>query len=379
MTLQKYQVCTNCIMDTSDPTITFNEKGVCHHCDDFHASVKPNWHPNDQGRKELEKTLEKIRAFGKGKDFDCLLGMSGGMDSSYMLHMAVTEWNLRPLVFHVDAGWNSELAVKNIEVMVDQLDVDLYTEVINWEEIRDFQLSFFKSGVRELDIPQDHAFIAMVDKFAEKFKVKYILNGGNFSTECVMPPRAWLYYGTDIPYLKDIQRQFGTILLKTYPFVSVMKHKLYLRYLQGIQNIKPLNYVPYIKKDVIKTLSETYGWTEYPQKHFESRFTKFFEGYWLPEKFGIDMRRIQLSSLVLTEQMTRDEALEQLKHPAYNPEKIAEEFEYIANKLRVSVKELQAYFDAPNKSYKDYKNREWFFTLGAKIMKGLGLERAVRR
>lgn len=375
----EYKICTNCIMDTSDPTITFDENGVCHHCHDFNTSVKPNWRTDEKGREELQKILEKIKEFGKGKDFDCLLGMSGGMDSSYMLHMAVTEWKLRPLVFHVDAGWNSELAVKNIEVLVDKLGVDLYTEVINWEEIRDFQLAFFKSGVRELDIPQDHAFIAMVDKFAEKYKVKYILNGGNFSTECVMPPRAWLYYGTDLPYIKDIQRQFGTIPLKTYPFVSVMKHKLYLKYFKGIQNVKPLNYVPYIKKDVVKTLTETYGWTEYPQKHFESRFTRFFEGYWLPEKFGVDMRRIQLSSLILTDQMSRDEALNIMKNPAYNPEKIKEDFEYIAKKLHISIDELQSYFDAPNKSFRNYKNSEWFFILGAKIMKALGLERAVRR
>lgn len=374
-----YQICTNCIMDTSDPTITFDENGVCHHCHDFNNSVKPYWHPNERGRAELEKTLKQIRAFGKGKDFDCLLGMSGGMDSSYMLHMAVTEWNLRPLVFHVDAGWNSELAVNNIEVMVDKLGVDLYTEVINWEEIKDFQLAFFKSGIRELDIPQDHAFIAMVDKFAEKYKIKYILNGGNFSTECVMPPREWLYYGTDMKLLKDIIKKFGTIKMKTYPFVSVMKHKLYLKYLKGIQNVKPLNYVPYVKKNVAKVLKDEYGWREYPQKHFESRFTRFFEGYWLPEKFGVDMRRIQLSSLILTGQMTRDEALEIMRSPAYDEEKIKEDFEYIAKKLQISVEELQEYFDAPNKTFRDYKNREWFFVLGAKIMKATGLERAVRR
>jgi len=366
-------------MDTSDPSITFDEKGVCHHCSDFNKYVKPNWHPDSNGRKELEKIVEKIKIDGRKRDFDCLLGMSGGMDSSYMLHMAVNEWGLKPLVFHVDAGWNSELAVKNIECMVEKLKVDLYTEVINWEEIKDFQLAFFKSGIRELDIPQDHAFIAMVDKFAEKYKIKYILNGGNFSTECVMPPREWLYYGTDIKFIKDIHGKFGTIPLKTYPFVSVLKHKLYLKYLKGIQNIKPLNYVPYIKKDVVRILADNYDWREYPQKHFESRFTKFFEGYWLPEKFGIDMRRIQLSSLILTGQISRNEALSIVEKPAYNPEKIAEEFEYIAKKLNISVDELRSYFNAPNKTFRDYKNSEWFFVLGARIMKAAGLERAVRR
>ncbi|MGI6393708.1 MAG: N-acetyl sugar amidotransferase [bacterium] len=374
-----YQICTNCIMDTTDPTIKFDENGVCHHCHDFNESVKPNWHTDERGQKELNKIIEKIKESGKGKKFNCLLGMSGGMDSSYMLHMAVTKWGLNPLVFHVDAGWNSEMAVKNINAMVNKLNVELHTEVMNWDEMRDFQLTFFKSGIRELDIPQDHAFIAMVDKFAEKFKIKFILNGGNFSTECVMPPREWLYYGTDMNLINDIIKKFSTVKMETYPFVSVMKHKLYLKYLKGIHNIKPLNYIPYVKKDVIKVLKENYGWQEYPQKHFESIFTKFFEGYWLPEKFGIDMRRIQLSSLILTGQMSRDEALNIVSNPAYDAEKIEEDFEFIAQKLQISAEELKGYFDAPNKSFRDYKNSEWFFLLGSKIMKAVGLERAVRR
>lgn len=366
-------------MDTTDPTIKFDENGVCHHCHDFNESVKPNWHTDERGQKELNKIIEKIKESGKGKKFNCLLGMSGGMDSSYMLHMAVTKWGLNPLVFHVDAGWNSEMAVKNINAMVNKLNVELHTEVMNWDEMRDFQLTFFKSGIRELDIPQDHAFIAMVDKFAEKFKIKFILNGGNFSTECVMPPREWLYYGTDMNLINDIIKKFSTVKMETYPFVSVMKHKLYLKYLKGIHNIKPLNYIPYVKKDVIKVLKENYGWQEYPQKHFESIFTKFFEGYWLPEKFGIDMRRIQLSSLILTGQMSRDEALNIVSNPAYDAEKIEEDFEFIAQKLQISAEELKGYFDAPNKSFRDYKNSEWFFLLGSKIMKAVGLERAVRR
>lgn len=374
-----YQICPNCVMDTSDPTITFDGKGFCHHCNDFFTHVKPNWHTDSSGKKELQRIVESIKKSGEGRDFDCLLGMSGGMDSSYMLHLCVKELGLRPLVFHVDAGWNSELAVKNIEVMVDKLKVDLYTEVVNWEEMRDFQLSFFKAGVRELDIPQDHAFIATLYNYANKHKIKYILNGGNFSTECVMPPRAWLYYGTDMAYIGDVHRQFGTIPLTTFPLSPILKHKLYLRYFKGVKVVKPLNCVPYVKKDVVKILSENYGWKEYPQKHFESRFTKFFEGYWLPEKFGVDMRRIHFASLILTGQMSRDEALERLKVPAYNSETISQEFEYIAKKLQITVDELRAYFNAPNKTYKDYKNSEKFFVLGAKILKTIGVERAIRR
>ena len=376
---KEYQICSNCVMDTSDSKIVFDENGICDHCTDFYTNVKPNWNIGEEGHRQLEAMVAEMKAKSKNKDFDCILGMSGGVDSSYLLHMAVKEFGLRPLVFHVDGGWNSELAVNNIEVMIDKLNLDLYTEVINWEEMRDFQLAFFKSGVPHIDIPQDHAFIATLYNFANKYKIKHILNGGNISTECVRNPMEWLYYGTDMAQLKDIHRQFGTIPLKTYPLSPILKHKFYLRYIKGIKVVKPLNYMPYIKEDALKLLADTYGWKPYPQKHFESRFTKFYEGYWLPEKFGYDTRRVQYSSLILTGQMTREEALEKLKKTAYNPETIADEFTYIANKLRISEDELRSYFEAPNKSYKDYKNQEHIFVLGAKILKAIGVERSIKR
>lgn len=366
-------------MDTSDSKIVFDEKGVCDHCNSFYRDVLPNWHTDERGRAELQVLVGAIKESGKGKDFDCLLGISGGVDSSYMLHIAVTEFGLRPLVFHVDGGWNSELAVHNIEVMIDKLGLDLYTEVIDWEEMRDLQLAFFRASVPHIDIPQDHAFIAVLYNFANKYNIKYILNGGNFSTECVRNPMEWLYYGTDMSQIRDIHGRFGTIPLKNYPFSPIIKHKIYLRYLKGIKVVKPLNHFPYIKKDAVKVLSETYGWKEYPQKHFESRFTKFYEGYWLPEKFGYDTRRVQYSSLILTGQMIREEALEKLKVPAYDPETIADEFKYIATKLNISVEELKSYMAAPNKTYRDYKNQESMFVLGAKVLKAVGVERAIKR
>jgi len=177
---RKYQICTNCVMDTSDSRIQFDENGVCDHCNDFEKSVKPNWFPNEEGKRRLQSTVAKIKEDGRDRDFDCILGMSGGVDSSYLLHLAVKELGLRPLVFHVDGGWNSELAVNNIQVMIDKLGLDLYTEVINWEEMKDFQLAFFKSGVPHIDIPQDHAFVATLYNFADKHNIKYILNGGIF-------------------------------------------------------------------------------------------------------------------------------------------------------------------------------------------------------
>lgn len=366
-------------MDTSDPQISFDEHGICDHCRGFETDVKPNWHPDKEGARQVTQMVDDIKKSGLGKEFDCILGMSGGLDSSYMLHLIVSEFGLRPLVFHVDGGWNTDFAVNNIQVMVEKLGLDLYTEVINWEEMRDFQLSFFKSGVPHLDIPQDHAFIATLYHFANEHGIKYIMNGGNFSTECVRNPLEWLYHGTDTIQLKDIHRRFGTIALKTYPFSHILFHKLWLPYVKNINVVKPLNLLPYTKEMAIETLSSEYDWKPYPQKHFESRFTRFFESYWLPTRFGYDTRRVQYSSLILTNQMTREEALTKLESPAYNPETINEEFEYIARKLGISVDELRGYHEMPLKTYRDYKNQNKLFDMGAKVLKTLGVERSVKR
>lgn len=366
-------------MDTSDSRIVFDERGICDHCISFKRDVLPHWHPDQTGAAMFRQIVERIKASGKSRDFDCIMGMSGGLDSSYLLHLAVSEYGLRPLVFHVDGGWNTDIAANNIQVLVDKLGLDLYTEVINWEEMRDFQLAFFKSGVPHLDIPQDHAFVATLYHFANKHGIKYILNGGNYSTECVRNPLEWLYYGTDMAQLRDIHRRFGTVELRTYPFSAILFHKFYLRYIRGVQVIKPLNLLPYTKEHASKVLSERYGWRPYPQKHFESRFTRFYEGYWLPTRFGYDTRRVQYSSLIQTGQMTREDALERLSKPAYDPATIDEDFEYIATKLGITVSELRGYHQMPLKTYRDYRNQEWLFDLGAKALKFLGVERAVKR
>ena len=366
-------------MDTSDSKIIFDSAGMCDHCRDFFENVKPKWDTGSKGRKDLKQIISKIKIDGKKRDFDCIIGMSGGADSSYLLHMIVVEFGLRPLVFHVDGGWNSQIAVNNINVMIDRLGLDLYTEVINWEEMKDFQLSYFKSGLSNIDVPQDHAFIATLYNFANKYNIKYIINGGNISTECVRNPLEWLYYGTDMAQIKDIRRKFGTIKLKTYPFSSVFRHKIYLKYVRRVNVIKPLDFMPYIKSDAMKFLEKEYGWQPYPQKHFESRFTKFYEGYWLPEKFGYDTRRVQFSSLILTGQMTRNEALDILKKPAIPKSEAKHDFEYVAKKIGIKVEELNLYFEQDNKTYKDYKNQLTIFKIGAKILKKLGIERSIKR
>jgi N-acetyl sugar amidotransferase len=366
-------------MDTSDQKITFDVNGVCDHCNTFYTEVLTKWHTDDRGRKVLEKIVSKIKQSGAGKDFDCIIGMSGGCDSSFLTYIAQKELFLRPLVFHVDAGWNSQEAVNNIENLIDKLGLDLYTEVIDWEEMRDLQLAFFKSGVPHIDTPQDHAFFAMMYKFAEQYDVKYILTGANYSTECIRNPIEWMYYQSDSIQLLDIHRRFGVRPLVKFPVTSILKHKVYLPYIKGIKVIRPLNYIPYVKEQAMSLLTDQFGWQSYSQKHFESRFTKFYEGYWLPKKFGYDTRRVQYSSLIVTDQMTREEALEKLKRPPYDEATIAQEFEYVATKLGISVEELQGYMDAPNKTYKDYKSQESIYAVGAGVMKFFGLELGGKR
>lgn len=363
-TNRPYRICTKLVMDTSDPGIVFDANGVCNYYADFHKNVKPRWQTGIEGRRQLEIAVEAIKKSGKGRDFDCIMGLSGGADSSYMLHTMVTEFGLRPLVFHVDGGWNTELAVHNINCLIDKLQLDLFTEVINWEEMRDFQLAMFKSGVPHLDIPQDMAFIGVLYKFAREHGIKYILNGGNISTECVPRPLEIIYWGTDMAQIRDILKRYGTVRMRTYPFSSIFHHKIYLRYLRGVKVFKPLNYLPYIKRRAMHLLEREYGWKPYPQKHFESRFTRFFEGYWLPTRFGFDLRRADLSSLILTDQMTRDEALAQLEQPAYDPELVRQDFEYVAAKLGVSRDNLRSYHEMPKKFYWDYRNQYRVFKVG---------------
>jgi len=366
-------------MDTSDPRIHFDQQGVCDHCHNFDRHTSTNWHPNAQGMALLQGKIDAIKRHGEAKPFDCIIGVSGGVDSSYLVYLAKEQLGLRPLVFHVDGGWNSQIAVNNIEKLVDGLGLELYTEVINWREMRDLQLAFFKSGVPHIDLPQDHAFFATMYNFAEKYGVRYILTGANISTECVRNPLDFFYYGSDMWQIRDIHHQFGQVPLKDFPLSPILRHKVYLRYLKGIQVVQPLDFMPYVKAEAMQLLADKFGWQKYPRKHFESRFTKFFEGYWLPQKFGFDTRRVQYSSLILTGQMTREAAMVELEKPPYDEESITHDFDYIATKLEITVDELKGYFHAPNKSYRDYRNQEMMFQIGAMVLHGLGIERRAKK
>lgn len=371
---RSYQICASCVMDTTDSMIVFDEHGVCDHCNTFKNVTLPSWDTGKRGHAQLTTLVNNIKREGKGKDFDCIIGMSGGIDSSYLTYIAKEKLGLRPLVFHVDAGWNSQIAVNNIERLIDGLGLDLFTEVIDWQEMRDLQLAFFKSGVSHIDTPQDHAFFATMYKFATQHSVKYILTGANLSTECLRNPIEWMYYQSDSRQLKDIHRQFGSRPLKTFPVTSILWHKIWLPYIKGIKVVRPLNMMPYIKEEAKQLLMDRFGWQPYPQKHFESRFTKFYESYWLPKRFGYDVRRVQYSSLILTGQMKRDEAIELLKIPSYDKSTIRQEIEFVANKLGISSEELNGFIEMPKRSYVDYKNQRQIYDFGARVMRALGLE-----
>jgi imidazole glycerol phosphate synthase glutamine amidotransferase subunit len=311
-------------MDTSDAKITFDARGWCEYCNNYRENILPHWHTDERGAREIEAQAEQIRTAGRGRDHDCLIGISGGVDSSYVTYIAKVRLGLRPLLFHVDAGWNSQQAVNNIERLVDGLRVDLHTEVIDWEEMKDLQLAFFRAQVPHIDTPQDHAFFAALYNFAAERGFRYILTGANYSTECVREPLEWHYHASDLRQLKDIHRRFGTRPLKTFPTADIFTYKLYYRFVKGVRVVKPLNYVPYFKEAAMQELVDRFGWQRYAHKHYESRFTRFYEGYWLPAKFGYDKRRAHFSSLILTGQMTREEALRRIAIPAYTDEELAQ-------------------------------------------------------
>jgi N-acetyl sugar amidotransferase len=363
-------------MDTSDSTIVFDGSGQCVYCNNFYKNILPNWQINNRSERKLFETAEKIKVEGRGKDFDCIIGLSGGLDSSYLTYIAKEKLDLRPLLFHVDAGWNTDQAVGNIEKLVDGLGLDLYTEVINWEEIKDLQVALLKSQIPHQDIPQDTAFFSTLYKFARKNNIKYILTGGNYSTECCREPEEWgAYPGTDKTLILDIHRKYGKIPLKTFPITDVFTSKILYRYVYRMQVFKPLDLVPYIKKGAESLLEARFGWEKFKHKHHESRFTRFFESYWLPKKFGYDRRKAHFSSLILTKQMTRDEALSRIESPELDSHFLECEFEYVAHKLDLSVSELTAIFNAPNKSSRDYKNKRALIEIGSRALSIFGMEK----
>lgn len=376
-----YSICSRCVMDTSDTALSFDAEGVCNRCREYEQRIEPWWHYGANHEDQLSKILLQIRESGQAKAYDCLIGLSGGLDSCFLLHMAVKKWGLRPYVFHVDAGWNLPVAEKNIRRICDKLDVKLHIKKMDWEDMRQLQLAFFKAGHAGLDAPQDHAFSAQVDKLTEELGIKYILNGYNIATEIIANPESWnegagpLGDGT---YIRDVLRKNSGYKTKNYTYTSGFKHKFWLPYVKGVKTLQLLNYIPITKQGMIDTLVSEYGYEPYKQKHFEDLLTKFIEGWWLPTRFGYDIRKAQLSSLVVTGQMTRQEALDILSSPPLTEDEANDLFKQVAAKLQIPEEELMAYHDMP-KVYRKYRNNAWAFRIGIWLYSLLGLDRRIRK
>lgn len=357
MVSKEYRQCSYCIMDTTDPQIEFDENGECNHCKEYRYYDKNLRLKGEAAQRKTAEIVSTMQKAGKGKDYDCIMGISGGVDSSYLAYYATKILGLRVLLVHVDTGWNSELAVKNIENIVRILNLDLHTLVIDWEEMRDLQRSMFLSSVPNCDIPQDHAFIASLYSEAKKYGIKHILNGGNMSTESILP-KSWGYDASDWVHLKDIHRKFGKVKLKNYPHVGFFTKSVYYPYILKLKVYAPLEYIEYNKEETKNFLIDNLGWKDYGGKHFESKFTHFFQAHYLPTKFGFDKRLAHLSSLIVSSQISREKALEEMNLPLYDSISLDEDRTYFIKKLGFSEKEWQDIMNASPKSEDDYKNNK---------------------
>lgn len=353
MTERRYQVCTYCVMDTSDPEITFDSSGRCNHCRDFEQLLGMVWFPNDEGARRLEGWIERVKDEGRGRQYDCVLGLSGGIDSSYVA-LKAHEWGLRPLVVHVDGGWNSELAVQNIERIVKHCGYELHTHVVNWEDMRELQLSYLRAAVANQDVPQDHAFFAGLYHFATGNQVRYVLNGGNVATEGIFPT-SWHGAAMDAKNLKAIHKAYGTQPLTDYPLISFSQYYFWYPIVKRMTPLRPLNLMHYSKEQAAAELDQI-GWRSYPRKHGESLFTKFFQNYYLPTKFGYDKRRPHLSSLIASGGITRERALHLLGEPLYEEKELRRDRQYLCRKLRISDAEFEDLMNRPIHHYTDFDN-----------------------
>ena len=354
-----FESCIQCVMDLSDPEITFDANGICSHCHEFNRQF--NLYVGDEEIRSirLKEIIGRIKRARKGK-YDCVIGVSGGVDSSYVAHLLVAEYGLRPLAVHVDNGWNSNLAVTNIHRVLDPLKIDLQTEVLNWKEFRELQVSFIKASVPDLEIPTDHAITAVLMDVAKKNKVKFILGGSNVASEGIMPA-AWSRGMRDWRYIRSIQKMFGVSKLSSYPHFTIFRFAL--NKFWGQKWIEILNYVDYNKFQAIEVLTREYGWHPYPAKHGESVYTRFLQNYYLPQKFGADKRRGHYSSLICAGQMTRDEALEFMSKPIATRQDIEEDISYVLKKLGLERSVFENLMQYPRRSINDYPNYEstkWF-------------------
>jgi len=371
---RSYQICSCCVMDTTDSKIVFDSNGKCDFCNDFEKNIKPFWKPQENN-PELLKLADNIRNKNKKSKYDCIIGFSGGVDSSYLCYVTKKIMGLNPLALIVDTGWNLKVADDNIKTILKNLDIDSETIVINWEEMKDLQIAFLKSGVPYQDLPQDHAIFASLYLYATKHKIKYVFTGANNATEYVRPPIEWVYQN-DIKFIKDVHKRFGKLKkLNSFPFCGLLKYRLLYPIFYGMKRVAPLNYIPYDKKNIQDFLVKNLGWKNYENKHFEDRFTRWYEGYYLIKKFGYDKRKCYLSNLILTGEITREEALLELQKNPYSNEMKKEDEKFIAEKLEITIDELNEFVNNENKTFEDYKNSFNLIRFGTAVLRLLKIEK----
>lgn len=344
-----YQICTECVMDTSDPNITFDKDGVCTHTRRYKKRIESLKKLNLYSKENFDSILLDIKKEGKGKKYDCVIGVSGGVDSSYMLYQAY-KLNLRPLCVHLDNGWNSKISVKNIEKMIRKFKFDLYTYVINWDEFKDLQRAFFKASVVDIEMLTDHAIVSVTYGVAVEKGIKYVLRGSNIATENTMP-FAWTHIKRDLLNIIDVHNKFGQQPMKTFPCLDEYR---YVQYMDKTETFSILNYLNYNRGEAKNTLIEKCGWRDYGNKHEESLFTKIYQNYILPEKFGIDKRRAHYSSMIHSSLMSRVDALEELKKPLYSDNELSADKEYLMKKWGFSVEEFENIMKEKPKKHTDY-------------------------
>jgi len=351
-----FQRCTVTIMDTTDPDITFDEAGVSSWVHFYREKVLPRWNPSGNP-SAFAALIRRIKEDGKGKEYDCALGLSGGVDSSYLAYIAKKE-GLRPLVVHTDAGWNSDIAVKNIEKIIKATGFDLFTVVIDWDEIADLQRAFLRAGVPNQDIPQDHVIFSAFYGLADKHRIKWVLSGHNYACESVLPP-SWGYTPTDVRHLKAIHRKYGEKPLGSFPLMSSVKYGLLYMLLRGMRKVNLLDPLPYVRTEAMQVLEREFGWQYYGGKHYESRWTRFFQGWWLPAKFGYDKRLAHLSSLILSGQMTREAALQEIQTSAYTQSMMEEDRNLVLKKLGLTLEDWNAIMNGPLHAHDEYPTSEF--------------------
>lgn len=348
-----YQICSNCILDTiDDAKIRFDTKGICNYCNEYFSHYSNRDQKNPQSKeKKLAAIVSEIKEAGRHNSYDCILGVSGGVDSTYLAYQA-KKLGLRPLIIHYDNGWNSELAVMNIENLVRRLDFDLKTYVNDWEEFKDIQLAFMKASVVDIELITDHAIGALQYMFAKKYNVKYIISGANTATEAILPQH-WYHWKTDALNILAIHRLYGRKKIKTYPVFGYFKRLYYTRVLK-IKTINLLDFLPYNKEESKDTIIKELNWKDYGGKHYESIFTRFYQSYILPKKFKIDKRKAHLSTLICSGQITRDEALYEIKKEIFPADKQKEDKEYVTKKLGLSENQFEDIMNLPVKQHTDY-------------------------